>query len=98
MLIVIQILMFALQVYFWIVTATVLMSWLVALNIANTRNKYVYKFCMALNYATVPVVRVVRRFVPPMGGFDFTPMVIIFFIWLAMEGLNRLAYSIAAGM
>ncbi|MBW7910735.1 MAG: YggT family protein [Alphaproteobacteria bacterium] len=81
MLVLIQILMYALMVYFWIVTATVLMSWLVALNIANTRN----------NYATVPVVRVVRKVVPPMGGFDFTPMVIIFAIWLMMEGLTRLA-------
>lgn len=90
MVIIIDILMFALQVYFWIVTATVLMSWLVALNIANTRNKYVYKFCQALNYATVPLVRVIRRFIPPMGGFDFTPMVIIFAIYLLMSGLADL--------
>jgi YggT family protein len=95
MLILIQILMYALMVYFWIVTATVIMSWLVALNIANTRNKYVYKFCMLLNYATVPVVRVVRKVVPPMGGFDFTPMVIIFAIWLMMEGLTRLALIVS---
>ncbi|MFN7114783.1 MAG: YggT family protein [Alphaproteobacteria bacterium] len=95
LLLLIQILMYALMVYFWIVTATVLMSWLVALNIANTRNKYVYKFCLVLNLATIPVVRVVRRFVPPMGGFDFTPMVIIFAIWMLMEGLQRLAVYIA---
>ena len=94
LLLLIQVLMFLLMVYFWIVTLTVLMSWLVALNTANTRNRYVYKLCLWLNYATIPVVRIVRKFVPPMGGFDFTPMVIIFVIWILMEGLERLALQL----
>ena len=76
-----------LQIYFWILILTVVMSWLVAFNVVNTRNKWVYKFCQLLNMATEPLVKRLRKFIPPMGGFDFTPMVIILGIYLLQEAL-----------
>lgn len=79
--------LFLLQIYFWILILTVVMSWLVAFNVVNTRNKWVYKFCQLLNMATEPLVKRLRKFIPPMGGFDFTPMVIILGIYLLQEAL-----------
>lgn len=76
-----------LQIYFWILILTVVVSWLVAFNVVNTRNKWVYKFCQLLNMATEPLVKRLRKFIPPMGGFDFTPMVIILGIYLLQEAL-----------
>lgn len=76
-----------LQIYFWILILTVVVSWLVAFNVINTRNKWVYKFCQLLNMATEPLVKRLRKFIPPMGGFDFTPMVIILGIYLLQEAL-----------
>lgn len=77
-----------LQTYFWILILTVVMSWLVAFNVMNTKNKWVYKFCQLLNMATEPLIKRLRKFIPPMGGFDFTPMVIIFGIYFLQEGLK----------
>jgi len=76
-----------LQIYFWMLILTVVVSWLVAFNVVNTRNKWVYKFCQLLNMATEPLVKRLRKFIPPMGGFDFTPMVIILGIYLLQEAL-----------
>ena len=53
-----------------------------AFDVLNTRNKWIYKGCALLNAVTDPVVRQVRRFIPPLGGVDITPMVIIFGIYI----------------
>ena len=71
-----------LDIYLWMIIATVIISWLVVFNVLNTRNKWVYKFCDLLNRATDPVVLQLRRFIPPVGGIDLTPMVLIFGIYL----------------
>jgi len=91
MLFIITTLSLLLDIYFWILILTVVVSWLVAFNVINTRNKAVYKFCQLLNMATEPLVRRLRKFIPPMGGFDFTPMVIIFGIYLLQKGLMEYA-------
>lgn len=75
---VIYLLIQALNVYFWIVIATVLASWLVAFDVLNTKNKWVYKVCDLMNKATNPLVLRLRKIIPPVGGIDLTPMVIIF--------------------
>jgi YggT family protein len=87
---IIQLLILALDVFFWLIIMTVVVSWLVVFDVINMRNKWVYKFCNLLNQATNPVVLRVRKYVPPIGGIDLTPMVIIFGIYF----LQRLLYSL----
>lgn len=94
---IISTLIFLLTIYFWILILTVTMSWLVAFNVVNTRNKGVYKFCQLLNMATEPLVKRLRRVIPPMGGFDFTPMVIIFGIYFLQEFLGKLLTATYSG-
>jgi len=91
MLFIITILSLLLDIYFWILILTVVVSWLVAFNVINTRNKLVYKFCRLLNMATEPLIRRLRKYIPPMGGFDFTPMVIIFGIYILQRILLEYA-------
>jgi YggT family protein len=91
---IIQLLLLALQVYFWIVIMTVVVSWLVVFDAINTRNKWVFKFCDFLNKATNPVIMRLRKVVPPMGGIDITPMIVIFGIYFLENMLHRLAYSL----
>jgi len=90
----ITILLLALDAYFWIIIATVVVSWLVVFDVLNTRNKWVYKLCQLLNAVTNPLVLRLRKIIPPLGGVDITPMVIIFGIY----GLQRLLISFASGM
>lgn len=94
---VIELLLIGLQLYFWLIMFTVVVSWLVAFDVLNIRNKWVNKGCVLLNDLTNPLVRPLRRLIPPLGGIDLTPMVIIFGIYFLMDVLTRLKYSMLAG-
>jgi YggT family protein len=80
--IVIFLLIKALDIYLWLIIASVVVSWLVAFDVLNTRNKWVYKFCSLLNRLTNPGMARLRRIIPPLGGIDLTPMVMLFGIYL----------------
>ncbi len=86
----IMLLIFMLDVYFWILIAAVLVSWLVVFNVINPRHKGVGMICELLNRMTNPVLAQIRRFVPPIGGIDISPIIIIFGIYF----LQKLLYSL----
>ncbi|MEZ0223125.1 MAG: YggT family protein [Alphaproteobacteria bacterium] len=87
---VINLLILALDIFFWIIILTVVVSWLVIFEVLNTRNKWVLKACNFLNTITNPVVMRLRKFIKPIGGVDVTPMVIIFGIYFLQMGLRQL--------
>lgn len=87
---VINLLILALDIYFWIIILTVVVSWLVIFEVLNTRNKWVLKGCNLLNTVTNPVVMRLRKYIKPIGGVDVTPMVIIFGIYFLQMGLRKL--------
>lgn len=80
----------ALDIYLWIVIASVMVSWLVAFDVINIRNQWVRKFCDLLNRATEPVMSRLRKIIPPIGGMDLTPMVLMFGIYFLQSILIRL--------
>jgi YggT family protein len=87
---VINLLILALDIYFWIIILTVVVSWLVIFEVLNTRNKWVLKGCNLLNTITNPLVMRLRKVIKPIGGVDVTPMVIIFGIYFLQMGLRKL--------
>jgi len=97
MVLLIELLMIALQAYFWLIILTVVVSWLVVFDVLNTRNKWVYKACDLLNRLTNPLVLRLRKIVPPVGGIDLTPMVIIFGIYFLLELLARIRFDLITG-
>lgn len=88
MVLLIDALLLALEVYFWVIIVTVVVSWLVTFEVLNQRNKWVYKLCLLLNKATNPLVLRLRKIVPPLGGIDLTPMIIVFGIYFLMSVLQ----------
>ena len=76
------------DIYWWIVLATVIISWLTAFNIINNSNPYVRQIYRALHKLTEPVLGPIRRFMPDLGGLDFSPVIVLF-------GLQVLKYFIA---
>jgi YggT family protein len=88
-----DLLLLALQIYFWIIIMTVVVSWLVVFDVLNTRNKWVAKFCNLLNAVTNPLILRLRKIVPPLGGVDLTPMVVIFGIYILQSILIHLKYG-----
>lgn len=77
----ILLLIWLLNIYFWIIILSVVVSWLVVFGVLNVRNKNTYKFCMLLDRITNPLVLRLRKVIPPVGGIDLTPMVIIIGIY-----------------
>ncbi len=66
-----------LELYIWVIIASVVLSWLIAFNVINTRNSFVYQIGDFLNRATEPALRPLRGFLPNLGGIDIAPVVLI---------------------
>jgi YggT family protein len=56
------------------------LSWLVAFDVINLRNRFVARFARFLDAVTQPVLAPFRRFIPPLGGVDITPILAILVI------------------
>ncbi|MEL6795090.1 MAG: YggT family protein, partial [Pseudomonadota bacterium] len=54
-----------------------IMSWLISFNVLNIRQPLVYQIWSGLNRITEPVYKPIRKFIPPMGGLDLTPIVVL---------------------
>jgi YggT family protein len=65
------------SIYIWIIIIQVMLSWLVAFKVVNTGNRVIYVIGDALFRLTEPVMRPVRKFIPAIGGFDLSPVVVI---------------------
>lgn len=66
-----------LNLYMWLLIASAILSWLVAFNVINTRNRFVYAVGDFLYRITEPVLRPIRRVLPNFGGIDLSPVVLI---------------------
>lgn len=86
---IIYLLISLLDIYFWLIILSVVVSWLLVFGVLNQRNKTVYQFCMLLDKITNPLVLRLRRIIPSVGGIDLTPMAIILGIYI----LQRLLYA-----
>ena len=69
------------------------LSWLVAFDIVNMRNRFVYLVGDTLNRLTEPVYRPVRRFLPDMGGLDLSPLIVILGLWFLRDIMWELFQS-----
>lgn len=70
-----------LNLYWWVVVIAVIVSWLIAFNVINTYNSFVRSLLHALDALTEPLFRRIRRIIPPMGGLDLSPLVVLVGIW-----------------
>jgi YggT family protein len=89
MLAVIEVILVALQLYFWIVIASAVFSWLYAFNVVNPRNQFVGTIGRLLYQVTEPALRPIRRIVPTLGAVDISPVVLLLIIYLIQRVLVR---------
>ncbi|MEX0954542.1 MAG: YggT family protein [Rhizobiaceae bacterium] len=67
----------AIRIYWWIIIASAIFSWLYAFNVVNPRNQFVANIGNALYRLTEPALRPIRRFLPDLGGIDISPIVLL---------------------
>ena len=88
---VLDIIIIVLDLYVWLLIASAILSWLIAFNVVNTRNRAVYTigdFCYRI---TEPALRPIRRFLPTLGGIDISPIILILLLQMIREYLPLLA-------
>ena len=81
------------DIYVWVIILSAVLSWLVAFDIVNMRNRFVYLVGDALNRITEPVYRPIRRFLPDMGGLDLSPLIVILSLWFLRDFMWELFQS-----
>ena len=64
-------------IYIFMLIASAILSWLVAFNVINTSNRFVYLVGDFLYRVTEPVLRPIRRIMPDLGGIDISPIILI---------------------
>ena len=70
-----------LKLYSYVVIANVIISWLIAFNVLNTSNRFVYSVLEFTYKLTDPIYNKIRRFLPNLGEFDISPIILLLLIW-----------------
>jgi YggT family protein len=74
-----------LDLYWWVVIAAVVASWLIAFNVINLHNNIVRSLVHLLDALTQPVFRQVRRVIPVFSGIDISPLFVLIGIWFLQK-------------
>ena len=89
----VAILLFILDIVWFLILAQVIMSWLINFNVLNMHQPLVYQIWSGLNRLLEPLYAPIRRILPPMSGLDITPLVLIVVIYaIRVILINNLAY------
>ena len=64
-------------IYLWIIIINAILSWLVAFNILNTQNRFVFSVLDVTYKLTDPALNKIRRFIPTFGSIDISPVILI---------------------
>ena len=79
-------------IYLWIIIINAVLSWLVAFNILNTQNRFVFSVLDATYKMTDPALNRIRRFIPTFGSIDVSPVILI----LLLMFLRNIVFEIFA--
>ena len=79
-------------IYLWIIIINAILSWLVAFNILNTQNRFVFSVLDTTYKLTDPALNKIRRFIPTFGSIDISPVVLI----LILMFLRNIIFEIFA--
>jgi YggT family protein len=74
-----------LDLYWWVVIAAVVASWLIAFNVINLHNNIVRSLVRLLDTLTEPVFRQIRRIIPAFSGIDISPLIVLIAIWFLQQ-------------
>lgn len=93
----IRVAMIAIDLYIWVVIISAILSWLVAFNVVNTSNRFVYTIGDALWRLTDPALRPIRKFMPNLGGIDISPVILILVLFFSKMVLGNIHFSMISG-
>ena len=80
--------------YIWILIINAVASWLVAFNVINTSNRFVYSVLEISYKLTDPPLRFIRSFMPNLGTVDISPIVLILGLVFLRNFINEIFYKV----
>ena len=80
------------SLYIWVLIINAIISWLVAFNILNTSNRFVYSVLEVSYKLTSPALNFIRRYLPNLGSIDISPVILI----LGLMFLRNLIFEMFA--
>ena len=83
------------RLYIWVLIINAAASWLVAFNIINTSNRFVYSVLEISHKLTDPPLRFIRGFMPNLGTVDISPIVLILALVFLRNFINEIFYKVA---
>ncbi len=93
----IELLVAVLDLYWWVLVFSVILSWLTAFGVINRFNPAVAKISEILHKLTEPLLRRIRRvimkYLPDLGGMDLSPVILLLAIWFFQRVLYTYFYK-----
>ena len=80
------------SLYIRILIINIIMTWLVAFNVLNTSNRFVYSVLDISQRLTDPPLNFIRRYLPNLGSIDISPIILI----LGLMFLRNLVFEMFA--
>ena len=65
------------SLYIWVLIVNAIISWLVAFNVLNTSNRFVYSVLEISYKLTEPPLSFIRKYIPSIGSIDISPVILI---------------------
>ncbi|MAS14198.1 MAG: hypothetical protein CMH69_12900 [Nitratireductor sp.] len=85
MLALIQTIIMALDIYWWLIIGSAVFSWLYAFNVVNPRNQFVGSVGNFLFRVTEPALRPIRNLLPDLGGIDISPIILLLILFFVRQ-------------
>lgn len=89
---ILDVVLIALNLYWWVIIISAVLSWLIAFNVVNYRNRIVAQIDTTLRAMTEPVLAPIRRRMPNLGAVDLAPIVLLLGIILIQQVIIRYIY------
>lgn len=86
------------QIYTWVIIIGAVLSWLIAFNVINTQNRFIYTAVDIIYRLTEPALAPLRRILPNLGGIDISPVVLLLLLYFAQNLMWEVYQSVATGM
>jgi YggT family protein len=83
------------ELYIWVLIINAIASWLVAFNIINTSNRFVYIVLETTYKLTDPPLRLIRSYTPNLGSIDISPVILILGLIFIKNFINEIFYKAA---
>lgn len=83
------------QLYIWVLIINAITSWLMAFNVINVSNRFVYSILEISYKLTDPPLRFIRNYIPNLGSIDISPVILILGLVFLRNFINEIFYKIA---